>query len=464
MGRILVSSRTGGTSATGLCDLKAPSTGALECEPKPTRNNQAELIEQLRTRFASPVSYVVHPDFLDDAKHQAILDAPELQNNASPRPPVQTRGDAGNGRETYLHKDLGYSLSKAPLLNREQERALFQRFNFLKYQMTQLQAEWKGVPTTKLPQSALDKFARLESLMIADRNSLIEANDRLVVSVASKYVSERVPLDELMAEGAFVLLRSVDLFDCNMGFKFSTYATTALKHGFKKFLDKETVRTRRYQQTELPDVLTDECDTNSFAREQWHEELQTKILQLLATDLKKREVAILTARFGLGVQPESTLQEVGDLLRLTRERVRQIEAASVLKLQASLPFDDELMELLPEQIYDRAVAERELQFPALLKELCSKVVLSMSINGKGRASSESLYSWLRRPMHETTRGPKLEDALDLLLEKGVLSEEREFGTVFYSLSQETKDFVQPLRRALSKTNLKKVHDFLDRLT
>ncbi len=224
------------------------------------------------------------------------------------------------------------------------------------------------------------------------REELINANLRLVVNIAKSYVGRGLDLSDLIQEGMAGLLRAVDLFDPNLGFKFSTYATWWIRQAITRAIaDKgrlirlpvhvtETLARIRRAQKRLTvelghdpslseiaeacemepakvqflldvaqdavslDVPVGEDDDASTLGDliasplpRPEEELEivwlAEALQQALDELDPKQRQIIELRFGLGDGRNRTLQEVGDKLGVTRERIRQIEAKALRRLR-----------------------------------------------------------------------------------------------------------------------------------
>ena len=226
------------------------------------------------------------------------------------------------------------------------------------------------------------------------RDHMARANLRLVVSLARGYAGKGLPLEDLIAEGNLGLLRAVEGFDPSLGLRFSTYASYWIKQSIKKALVStgKTIRIPAYMaellskwrratarlQEELgraptPEEVAGELGLsakklkvvqkairiyNGAAQDEaggegppleelardggpgpeapltGAEELR-QVLSLLGR-LEAREAAVLRLRYGLGGEDPRTLQQVGERLGLTRERVRQIERDGLRKLREHL--------------------------------------------------------------------------------------------------------------------------------
>jgi RNA polymerase sigma factor (sigma-70 family) len=151
---------------------------------------------------------------------------------------------------------------------------------------------------------------------------------------------------ELISEGNMALLRSVDKFDCGRGFKFSTYACRAILKSFSRV----ALRTGRYRSrfpTEFDPTLekSDHLDQLRARQELDCLEDLREMLSDNVADLNEVETRVIQARFALNQVTESadggpkTLEQVGLLIGVTKERVRQIQNRALEKLRAKLQDD-----------------------------------------------------------------------------------------------------------------------------
>ncbi len=236
------------------------------------------------------------------------------------------------------------------------------------------------------------RVRELEEAILKDKLQLIKANLRLVVSIAKKHVGSNLELADLIQEGGLGLIKAVEKFEWKRGFKFSTYATWWIRQSInraiadqartiripvhmKEIISKLSKVSRRYRQEQGRDPTIEEYsqalrlstdkvrqilkimqepislttpvgEEDDSCLEDFIEDRQgaspsrsaTEILrqqevERALTTLSDREAQIIKLRFGIGTGYPRTLEELGRIFNVTRERVRQIEAKAIRKLR-----------------------------------------------------------------------------------------------------------------------------------
>ncbi|MBM4043262.1 MAG: sigma-70 family RNA polymerase sigma factor [Planctomycetes bacterium] len=213
-------------------------------------------------------------------------------------------------------------------LDAEQEERLFRQYNFVKFLLAKAREELKP---SELGDGQLDRLVHLHDLAAVLRNCLVVANLRLVVHLASRHLGCGRRLDDLVSDGTVSLMQAIEKFDCARGFRFSTYASWAIRKNFAKSLPREA----QHHQAELTgtdELIENHRDEKAAAQpERDLKEVLRSTVAALLLELAPREREVVVARFGLGRRAE-TLEQIGRRFQVTRERVRQIEAAALRKL------------------------------------------------------------------------------------------------------------------------------------
>jgi len=276
-------------------------------------------------------------------------------------------------------------MGQAALLTAEEEVMLARQIE---------EGDWaqKRLRSRSLSEEEREEQLQLVAVGERARVRLVEANTRLVVSVAKRYMGQGVPFLDLIQEGNIGLMKAVEKFDHHRGFKFSTYATWWIRQGITRALaqqsrlirlpvhagdqirhiyrvaeqlEQETgqrptpeqiaeqtgievvkverlLRISRYPvslerpvsedgDTEFGDFIEDE--ESPQPTDVAHQQLLREALEEVMGALSAREVRILRLRFGLRDGRAHTLEEVGEKFGLTRERIRQIEHQALARLR-----------------------------------------------------------------------------------------------------------------------------------
>jgi RNA polymerase sigma factor (sigma-70 family) len=292
-----------------------------------TRTSMLRIINEIRAKqlLAKEIDYIPHEAFGDPANEAEFL-APMPGLEAYEASKAKARASVPSG----LPPELA-ALYEVPLLTREQEAHLFRKMNYLKYKAAQLRAT---IDPGKARSTDLDELEALLKQAQQVKEQLIGANMRLVVSIGKRHVGPSDNFFELLSDGNLSLIKAVEKFDFSRGFKFSTYASWAIMKNFARSIPEEKTRRDRFMTGNeevfdaAPDKRSDEIAILATA-----ERAKQQVNRLLG-QLDERERRIMQLRAGLNTDHGMTLEQVGKELGITKERVRQLEARSLMKLRS----------------------------------------------------------------------------------------------------------------------------------
>jgi RNA polymerase sigma factor (sigma-70 family) len=221
-------------------------------------------------------------------------------------------------------------LYEMPLLTKEQEQHMFRKMNFLKYKAAKLRAARPNagrIQGLKEVEDWREQASRVKEF-------LIRANMRLVYANAKRHAGAADNYFELVSDGNMSLIRAVEKFDFSRGNKFSTYATWAIMKNFARSIPEERKRRERYV-TGNEDFFDAAADNRSDEQEQVQsaEQAAFRVNRLLEY-LQPREREIIRMRAGLDDHAKGmTLEEIGQKLGITKERVRQLNVRAMKRLR-----------------------------------------------------------------------------------------------------------------------------------
>ncbi|GAA2379790.1 RNA polymerase sigma factor [Streptomyces coeruleofuscus] len=364
------------TTAKKAAAKKAPAkkTAAKKTSAK---KDDAELLEEEVLEEAAPGKAGDEPEGTENAGFVLSDD----DEDDAPAQQVAAAGATADPVKDYL-KQIG----KVPLLNAEQEVELAKRIEAGLFAEDKLANADKLAPKLKRELEIIAEDGRRA------KNHLLEANLRLVVSLAKRYTGRGMLFLDLIQEGNLGLIRAVEKFDYTKGYKFSTYATWWIRQAITRAMADQArtiripvhmvevinklARVQRQMLQDLgreptPEELAKELDmtpekvieVQKYGREpiSLHTPLgedgdsefgdliedseavvpadavsftllQEQLHSVLDT-LSEREAGVVSMRFGLTDGQPKTLDEIGKVYGVTRERIRQIESKTMSKLR-----------------------------------------------------------------------------------------------------------------------------------
>lgn len=308
---------------------------------------------------------------------------------------ITRTGDIHYGSDTIrlYFQELG---AYSPL-SREQEITFATEIAEAATRLNMLLSQTRAEPNEDLE----NQIAEAQIVFNERINRLVRANLRLVIAIAKRYINRGLPFSDLMQEGNIGLMKAAERFDPSRGFRFSTYATWWIRQAitraiseysrtiripvhlndtiskiakftnvfiqnnqrfpsFKEIADELNLaedrvarlisllqtpfplesNLRDYENFKLADILPDEnaeIPINGAERQELRE-----LVNAALTPLSEREQRVLRLRFGIEDGVDHTLEGIGKILGLTRERIRQIESNALRKLRRKegLPFED----------------------------------------------------------------------------------------------------------------------------
>ena len=278
---------------------------------------------RLYDRIGDDVDHVAHASFAWPAAEETLF-GPDAE-------PVAVR------RWTHfpeVPEDTPVRGQARTALTARQEAALFLRYNYARYRLGKLVAAQHRRKSLLRARQMVVWFCRA----LDSRADIVAANMALVLAMAKRTRIPNVEFGEVVSEGNMALLRSIEKFDVARGFKFSTYACRAILKGFNRLATK-TGRYRQRFPTEYDPAL-EPSDYDVHKHEMQHADILSALREILGRNragLSRVERTVVRERFALGREGKRrTLAEVGGMVGLTNERVRQIQNLALGKIRTAL--------------------------------------------------------------------------------------------------------------------------------
>ena len=304
--------------------VKPPNEGLLE---KLAPEDQVLLTRLLH----EPMSYVHHPDFTKRGIERKLFGGE-----------AKLVGRSATRFAEYEDQivDAVSAGERVPTLSHEQEARLFMRFNYARWQVHRILTSHAK---KSLSAAATRRLLAWGYRVIHTRSVIVRINLPLVLAMAKRTRLSNIDFNDMVSEGNMALLRSVEKFDSSRGFKFSTYSCRAILKSFSRV----AMRASRYR-GRFPTEFDPTMERSDFldrkhdgVKADCVDELKQILLDNLA-GLSDVERTVIHERFAIGkaaigeaVGPK-TLEQVGHIIGVTKERVRQIQNKALKKIRVAL--------------------------------------------------------------------------------------------------------------------------------
>ncbi len=236
--------------------------------------------------------------------------------------------------------DAVTSGERVPTLSYDQEQHLFSRYNYARYKVAMVLQKYAK---KRLTATGTRQLLAWGHRALSARSIIVRLNLPLVLAMAKRTKLGNIDFNEMISEGNMALLRSVEKFDCSRGFKFSTYSCRAILKSFSRV----AMRASRYRGT-FPTEFDPAMERSDFVERRrisvehdCIDELKDIFLKNFA-GLSDVETTVIRERFALGQPVEAdaprpkTLEQVGHIIGVTKERVRQIQNNALKKIRTTL--------------------------------------------------------------------------------------------------------------------------------
>ena len=327
----------------GCTTIGAPAKSAMVVEPRAPRAGgrsrsrasarlsaaESAVLAEIQ---AEPMDFMDHPEFHRAGAQKRIYDqAPAVRRPDVTwyRPMMEEIGSRGRDGGPRRHDNV--------VLTAAEERVVFMQFNYARFRVRSIQEKLRG----KAPDTATAReMLRWHGIAQGYREQIAETNLALVLAMAKRVRLPEGDFGDLISEGNMAMMRAVDKFDCGRGFKFSTYACRAILKAFSRHGIKLAKHRQRF-----PTEFDPEMERSNHAETVRATALRDSaaevrdIVERNRAELSEMEHAVIMHRFGLDGALQTrqpTLEQVGELIGVTKERVRQIQNRALEKLRLAI--------------------------------------------------------------------------------------------------------------------------------
>ncbi|MBX3353200.1 MAG: sigma-70 family RNA polymerase sigma factor [Phycisphaeraceae bacterium] len=282
--------------------------------------------------------YIDNPAFYEEGAERKIYDeAPDIRKpDTSWYHPVMDDITPTRLRE----REREQRHSEQVILTAAEERVLFLQYNYARHCISEIQKVVWARPDQQPTDEQIDDLLRWKRVAERLREQIANTNLALVLAMAKRTRMSEVDFADLVSEGNMALLRAVDKFDAGRGFKFSTYACRAILKAFSR----QAMKLSKYRQR-FPTDFDPKLEKSDFLetkRAEFEQDAASEVRRIVTenrADLSDIERTVIEHRFGLEsgqLEKPMTLEQVGQIIGVTKERVRQIQNKALEKIRGQL--------------------------------------------------------------------------------------------------------------------------------
>jgi len=303
-----------------------------------TRKLSSRDEEMLKHLLTHPQDFIDSPAFyVKKADNKIYVEVPDVAKpDTSWYHPVMDDISAARGRTVKSSQQV--------ILTGAEEKILFHQFNYARFRVRELQKEIDLRADKQPTPEQAEAILRWHRTADVVREQIAETNLALVLAMAKRTRMSEVDFADLVSEGNMALLRAVDKFDAGRGFKFSTYACRAIL----KAISRQGMKLSKYRQR-FPTDFDPKLEKSNYLetkRADFEKDAAEEVKRIVLdnrAELTDIERTVIEHRFNIkrdGTEPEDekpmTLEQVGQIIGVTKERVRQIQNKAMDKIRTEL--------------------------------------------------------------------------------------------------------------------------------